>query len=123
MSSVSSPARAGLRTGRPSTSAMTETELADVALPRPRRLAGRVTTRATACSWCSAVSVTLAATGVPKNTSRIDRPRSGVSEAVTAVPDDRRALRAVERACAELAERGLARVGIEAVEQEHAVEM
>src|SRR5215471_1181598 len=115
-SSVTSRARFGVRTGRSSSPAAAWTGLGWVAAPRLRRRSGWVTTRAT--SWpasCTARSTGTAVAGVPKKATRTRRR----SEPVVAA----RARGAVERAGPQLAQRLLAGVGLEPVDDEHAVEV
>src|SRR6185436_7284879 len=100
-------------------SAAARTGLALGSLPRPRRLSGWVTT--SAMSWPAAWSASSAGTasaGVPKKTSRTASGR--LEAAVVAARDG--------RGCAHLAGAHVAQgltayVGLDPVEQQHAVEV
>ena len=111
----------------PSSSAAAFTGLGLGRSPRPRRRSGWVTT--SAISWpapCSARSDGTASAGVPKKTRRtIDRRiGAGLTGRGRAARARRRTVGAArELAGAHLAQRLAADVGLEPVEQEHAVEV
>src|SRR4051794_24295696 len=116
MASIASRARSGVATSMPCAAADRFTGLGTVAPPRPRRRSGCVTTRGISNPAASSASNgTTAASGVPKKT------RLTSSQAPDVVDPLEPGLPEVD--VAQLTERTLALVGVEAVEHQHAVEV
>src|SRR5262249_14957897 len=116
-SSTASRARAGVTTRKPRSAAARLTGLGSSRPPRLRRLSGWVRTSATSCpASTSPRSGVTASAGVPRKTRRTaGAPRS---ERGTGAPRDHREVLVAERP-----QRALALVRLEAVEQQHAVEV
>src|SRR3954464_11889667 len=119
-SSTTSSDFAGVRTGTPSASAASRTGLGLGSLPRPRRRSGWGTT--TASSWpaaCSASSAGTASAGVPKKTSFTAIPR--LQAAVGARARDGSG--GSQLAGAHVAQRLAAHVGLDSIEEQHALDV
>ena len=113
--------RSGVRTGRPSSLRRGLHRARLGRSPRPRRRSGWVTTNAT--SWPASSSAWRAGTassGVPKKTRRTELSDGSGRRSVSR---PRSARRGAHLAGAHLAHRLAARVGLEPVEHQHAVEV
>src|SRR5437764_11253739 len=122
-----SRARAGLSSSSPASAARSATGLTDGLRPRPAGASGRVITAATLCrDRSSASSEGTAARGVPANTTRMSQPVSALVG--LAAGRVRRHLHLLERVAPPfgLADRlhgELALLGIEPVDEQHAVQV